>query len=340
MNRFGLTVALATLAIAGQSTAVLADDYQTVFQDVNQTHLISLLKDMSGVNPVTVNGETFTISERYSAASKTNYRKYWTAYFQSLGLQVNALNYDTQYNIETQGHNLEAILPGKSADSIVIIVHYDSIGPHGADNPAVDDDMTGMSTMLETARILKTYQGQLQHTVRFVAADYEEWGDLEGARNYAQYIKKLAQQQGFKIVSAVDDEQSGWKEGTNEFDVFDCGGATDSTALGQMLIHTASQYSQIGTTEGCMGDNSDHYAMWEIGVPAVVFSEHDPFQNNHFDQQGGDTFDKIDQGYYFQIAQVGVTFAAQMIGIDAAKTPALALGLGLTPVDPLVNGLP
>jgi hypothetical protein len=51
----------------------------------------------------------------------------------------------------------------------------------------------------------------------------------------------LAQSQNFKIVAAIDDEQSGWNEGSdNVFDVFSCGGATDSTAMGDMLVETAA----------------------------------------------------------------------------------------------------
>ena len=122
---------------------------------------------------------------------------------------------------------------------------------------------------------------------------------------------------GFEIVAAIDDEQSGWREGPHMFDVYDCGGWTDSHALGNLLMDTAAQYSQLDTDHGCMGANSDHYAMWEIGVPAVVFSEHDPFNNDHFDHNGGDLFEKIDLDYYFEIAQVGVTFAARVVGLDA-----------------------
>jgi hypothetical protein len=292
------------------------DIYKTVFESVDPSNLQKLLKDMTGYNPVTVGGQTFSITDRYMPASKADFRKYWTAYYQSLGMKVNELDYKTQYSIETQGHDVEAILPGKSSDSVVIIVHYDSIGPHGADNPGVDDDMSGMSVQMETARILSQYAGHLEKTVRFVAADYEEWGDLEGARYYAQYILALSKQEGFKIVSAIDDEQIGWKEGAEVFDVFDCGGATDSTALGSELVQTASTYSKLGTTVGCMGENSDHYAMWEIGVPAVVFSEHDPFSNDHFDAEGGDTYDKIDLAYFEGISQVGVTFASRVVGID------------------------
>jgi Zn-dependent M28 family amino/carboxypeptidase len=312
------SLATASLLLLSLTSSALADDvYKTVFNTVDQSRLQQLLKDTTGYNPVTVKGETFSITERYSPASKANFRKYWINYFQSLGMTATEQSFATSHRQgETNGHNVEAVLPGKSADSIVIIVHYDSIGPSGPDNPGVDDDMTGMTMLMETARILSQYKNQLQHTVRFVAADYEEEGGLEGARNYAKYISALASKNGFKIVSAIDDEQSGWNEGESDtFDVFSCGGATDSTAMGDLLVDTASKYSQMKTTRACMGENSDHYAMWEIGVPSVVFSEHDPFNNPHFDQEGGDTYDKIDQDYFLRIAQVGVTFAARVAGL-------------------------
>jgi hypothetical protein len=292
--------------------------YKSVFASVDNSHLQALLKDMSGVTPVTIGSDSVSLSERYSPAAKANYRKYWSGYFKSLGIPTQEFSYPNSHgNGEADGHNVEAVLKGASADSIVIIVHYDSIGPNGPDNPAADDDMSGMATLMETARILAAQKGKLQHTVRFVAADYEEWGGLEGARAYAKYISDLAQKENFKIVAAIDDEQSGWNEGSdNTFDSFSCGGATDSTAMGDMLSETAALYSGMTAKRGCMGENSDHYAMWEIGVPAVVFSEHDPFNNPHFDQNGGDTYDRIDQAYLFRIAQVGVTFAARVVGIS------------------------
>ena len=233
--------------------------YKGVFAEVDNSHIQALMKDMSGVNPVTVGDQTFSITDRYSPASKANYRKYWSNYFKSLGMPVQEFSYSNSHgNGEASGHNVEAVLKGASADSVVIIVHYDSIGPNGADNPAADDDMSGMATLMETARILAAHKGQLQHTVRFVAADYEEWGGLEGARAYAKYIQELSQKEKFKIVAAIDDEQSGWNEGSdNVFDVFSCGGATDSTAMGDMLVETATLYSGMTTTRACKGENSD-----------------------------------------------------------------------------------
>jgi hypothetical protein len=304
--------------------SAMAFSYRDVFEAVDQSKLQKLLGDMSGQNPVTVNGSTFTIQDRYLPASKTNYRKYWSDYMTSLGLTPTTLTYTTKSGQETSGHNVEAVLPGKVADSVVSLVHYDSIGPNGADNAGADDDMTGMSILMETARILTSYKGRLRYTVRFVATDYEEWSglSLEGARKYATYLEGLSKNQGFKIIAAIDNEQSGWKHGEATFDVVDhkCGATADPSvlALSKLMTDTATTYSTLSTTNLCNDGTlaSDYEAMGDVGVPAFVFSEHAPSQNNHFDQNGGDTYAKIDQAYFFGISQVAVTFAARVVGID------------------------
>jgi len=313
---------------AHTATPTLLPDptYEAIFKSVNQSTLIQLLKNTAGVEPVQVGGETYSISNRYTPQDKKNFRKFWIQYFNSLKIPVSEMAFPTQHNNgENEGHNIEAVLPGKSADSVVIIVHYDSMGMFGQEtsNPGVDDDMTGMSMLMETARIFSQHGAELEHTVRFVAADYEEWGDpgLQGARVYAKYIQAKAQRENFKIIAAIDDEQTGWNcanEGGcashgDIMSVFSCGDTYNFQEIGDHFEQTVQQYSQFKVQRGCIGQNSDHYAMWEIGVPAVVFSEYDPFSNPHFDQNGGDTFDKIDQNYFYHIAQVGITFAAEMV---------------------------
>jgi Zn-dependent M28 family amino/carboxypeptidase len=325
-----------SLLIMPFAQANAGDIYQQIFDSVDQTHLNQTLQELTGYLPVTVAGQTFSITNRYNPASKAQFRAYFMQYFQNLGIPVTEMAYPTKHRIgETNGHNVEAVLEGQSKDSVIIIVHYDSMGIPGQEtaNPAVDDDMTGMSMLLETARLLAPYKGVMKYTVRFVAADYEEWSTpgLEGARVYAKYIQGLAAQQGFNLVAGIDNEQSGWNCASNgtcqptigghEFDVFSCSGGFstgnyDFQAIGDALEATAAHYSQLKTTRDCMGENSDMYALWEIGVPSVVFSEHDPFDNPHFDQNGGDTYDLIDLDYFFKISQVAVTFAAQQAGLD------------------------
>ncbi len=318
---------------------------QNIYDQVSKDQLIQDLKEMTGTVPVTVQGEQFSISNRYAPQDKAHFRKYWTQYFQNLGMNVQEFAYPTAHTAtgETEGHNLEAVLPGLSADSIVVIVHYDSIGPGGSEtsNPGVDDDMSGMSVSLETARILAPFAGKLKYTVRFVAADYEEWANpgLEGARVYAKYIQSLAKQNGFKIVAAVDNEQIGWSGGDHgkTVDIFSCSkgalggpGQYNYKAMGDQLAAVTTHYSKLKVKRDCMGENSDHYAMWEIGVPSVVYSEHDPFNNPHFDDEGGDVFQEIDQDYFFNIARVGVTFAASLAGIPQSAESETVAPLSLT----------
>ena len=319
---------------SGGSGGPPRDPVKATYDAVDPVQLNQRLRDMTGADPVDIGGQQQLITNRYSPASKALFRAYWMQYYTLLGMQVTEMPYTTQHNNgETQGHNAEAILPGKDADSVVIIVHYDSIGPAGQEtqNPGVDDDMTGMATQLETARILASQRDKLQHTIRFVAADYEEWAapGLEGARQYAEYIKNLAQTRGFRILAAIDNEQSGWNcasdaacaasEGGTIVDVFSCSTENPPTydfkAIGDAFDNLAAKYSALSTNRDCMGQNSDHYAMWEIGVPAVVFSEHIPFDNPHFDEKGGDTIDKIDHEYHLHIAQLGAAFAAQLAGL-------------------------
>src|SRR5580765_2507517 len=126
------------------------------------------------------------LGERFDDAGRQRFRDYWTQTMRNLGLEINPLHYQAAGHPRA-GDNVEAVLRGPSADSVVVIVHYDSIGPRGREtsNPGVDDDMSGMAIMLETARLLAAHKAQLQFTVRFVISDMEELGGLAGARNYA-----------------------------------------------------------------------------------------------------------------------------------------------------------
>jgi hypothetical protein len=305
------------------------DHLKEIFDEVDGARIIQTMRELSGVDPVILNGEPSRIGQRFDDAGRKRFRDYWTQTMQGLGLEVNQFHYQAPRHPRA-GDNVEAVLRGPSPDSVVVIVHYDSIGPRGQEtlNPGADDDMTGMAIQLETARLLVRHRAQLTYTIRFVASDEEELGGLAGARDYAARIKALSQAEGFALIAAVDDEQSGWNCSTDglcgdntfpAFDLFSCGsggGRTfDFNALGDRFAAIAATYSPLHLTRGCLGANSDHFAMWEIGVPAVVYSEHNPFANPHFDRRGGDTFDRIDTAYLISIARPGITFQASLAGI-------------------------
>jgi len=314
---------------SADATTTATDHLKEIFDEVDGARITQVLRELSGEVPVTVNGASIMLGERFDDAGRQRFRDYFTQTMQNLGLEINPMHYQAA-NHPRAGDNVEAILRGPSADSLIIIVHYDSIGPPGSEtsNPGVDDDMSGMSILFETARLFIKHRAQLAFTVRFVASDEEELGGLAGARDYAAYIKALSQSEGFRLIAAVDDEQSGWNCSADNLcgdslfpavDVFSCSGTGPSSfdfpALGNQLSNIVTTYSTLHVKRGCIGANSDHYAFWEIGVPAVVYSEHNPFANPHFDQQGGDTFDKIDTSYLISIARPAITFQAAVAGV-------------------------
>jgi hypothetical protein len=311
-----------------------ADPLAAIYGEVDGNHIIQLLQQMSGATPVTVGSASFSISERFDDAGRAHFRAFWTQYMAQLGLTVTPLHYAAT-STSRELDDLEAVLPGPSPDSVIVIVHYDSMGPPGQEttNPGADDDMTGMAIQLESARLFVEHKAELGYTVRFVAADAEELGYLAGARAYAAQIAAESKAKGFKLIAAVDDEQSGWSCNADgqcsdavwpAFDVYTCGTSNDGTrhydyqALGDQMAAITAKYSQMQVVRGCMGENSDHFAMWEIGVPAVVYSEHDPLNNDHFDQNGGDTFARIATDYLVSIARPAITFQAALVGIGSA----------------------
>jgi hypothetical protein len=315
---------------ASITSPATGDPRKQIFDEVDGARITQTMREVSGVVPVFVAGQTITLGERFSSDGRKNFRNYWTQIMRNLGLEITAFHYQAAGHPRA-GDNVEAVLRGPSPDSFIIIVHYDSIGPRGREtsNPGADDDMSGMAILIETARLFVAHRAQLTQTVRFVISDEEELGGLAGARNYAQHILAQSQAEGFALVAAVDDEQTGWncsrdkRCGDNTFpafDIFSCGsggGRTfDFPALGDQFAAVVAAYSPLHVTRGCLGANSDHFAMWEIGVPSVVYAEHNPFANPHFDRAGGDTFDKIDTDYLSAIARPAIAFQAGLAGIQ------------------------
>jgi hypothetical protein len=91
------------------------------------------------------------------------------------------------------------------------------------------------------------------------------------------------------------------------------GSKYDFPAMGDAMEQMVASYSPLKVSRVCIAAHSDHYAMWEIGVPSVVTSESG--DNPRFDQAGGDTFDRIDLAYYAQISRVAIAFTAKLAGV-------------------------
>jgi hypothetical protein len=314
------------------------DPYRAIFDAVDQNRLLTVLDEMTGTSPVTVGGDTFRITERWSAPAKAQFRAYWKQFFVALGMTVTEETFPVANQVgETEGHNLEAVLPGKSADSLIVIAHYDSVGVtgHEKENPAVDDAASGMAIAMEAARILTQYPNAAREkTVRFVVADYEEITDsLDGDVAYVKQIQSLAQESGFSIVAAFNLDQTSWScwnenrcgesppPESSTFTVTACTIGHDFPDLADAIGSVATAYSPLAMHTDCETDpedvgTADVSPFWVAGIPGLYFQEYDVDDNPHYDETGDDTRAHVDVDYYAAIARVGVASIAKLVGVD------------------------
>ena len=182
-----------------------------------------------------------------------------------------------------------AILPGsdpKLAKTIFIVSgHYDSrpsdVMNTDADAPGADDDASGVSVSVESARLLSKApadgKGGYRATLLFAAISGEEQGLLGGYR-----LLEWAKQQGYTIGGMLDDDIVGDDpspgaphrvrlfSGNGEIDDCDSPGRELARAIEEIdgrhnirMIFRVDRYGRGG----------DHYPFYKAGLPAVRFTE-------------------------------------------------------------------
>jgi hypothetical protein len=182
-----------------------------------------------------------------------------------------------------------AILPGsdaKLAKTLFIVSgHYDSrpsdVMNTEADAPGADDDASGVSVSVESARLLSKSvaagKGASRATLLFAAIPGEEQGLLGGYR-----LLEWAKQQGYTIGGMLDDDIVGDDpspgaphrvrlfSGNGEIDDCDSPGRELARAIEEIdgrenirMIFRVDRYGRGG----------DHYPFYKAGLPAVRFTE-------------------------------------------------------------------
>lgn len=159
------------------------------------------------------------------------------------------LQVDAQVS-EAASHNVVATWRGESDRTIVLGAHYDSV-PEG---PGANDNASGVSTVLELARVLHARKSPF--TIHVVFFGSEEIG-LVGSREYVSALsgaerERIVAMLNFDMVGVGDEPQVG-----------------GSSALVELVTQLADErgepVTQIGT------DASDHASFIEAGMPALFF---------------------------------------------------------------------
>jgi len=235
-----------------------------------------------------------------------------------------------------------AILPGsdaKLAKTLFIVSgHYDSrpsdVMNTEADAPGADDDASGVSVSVESARLLSKAAANgksgYRATLLFAAIPGEEQGLLGG-----YHLLEWAKQQGYAIGGMLDDDIVGDDpssgaphrvrlfSGNGEIDDCDSPGRELARAIEEIdgrenirMIFRVDRYGRGG----------DHYPFYKAGLPAVRFTE--PLEDYTHQHQTPRTENAIEYGDFAKY------LTASFLG-DVARDNAEALGqLAMAPAPP------
>ena len=209
--------------------------------------------------------------------------------------------------------NVYAILSGtdeKLAKTVFIVSgHLDSIPSVSSitdaslDAPGADDDASGVSVSVESARLLSKIAASgkgFRATLIFAAVAGEEQG-LLGSTHMVEWVK----QQGYTVGGMLDDDIVGDDlspgaphrvrlfSGNGEID--DCDSSSRELARAVEEVDGRAAVRMIFRVDR-YGRGGDHYPFYQAGMPAVRFTE--PLEDYNHEHQTPRTENGVEYGDY------------------------------------------
>ena len=244
--------------------------------------------------------------------------------------------------------NVVAVLPGKSARTIIVSGHYDSRATDAMDAtidaPGANDDASGVAVVLEACRVMAAQQ--FEATIMFAAVSGEEQG-LFGSKAMSQAL----QERNVEVMAMVTNDIVGnsvsaaGKSDKKQVRVFSPGlpppGPLRDTLLNVSEADSASRQlaravkEAAGHVEGFDAmlvarldrylRGGDHRPFHRAGVPAVRLTEvHENFERQHQDVRGerhGDTMAAVDAAYMANVARLNIAALATLAWAPPAPDP-------------------
>lgn len=206
--------------------------------------------------------------------------------------------------------NVYAILPGSDpvmAKTVFIVSgHYDSrpsdVMDPNADAPGADDDASGTSVSVESARLLSKFaapgKSGFRATVLFAAVSGEEQG-LLGSTHLAEWLKEKGYTVGGMFTDDIvgADPAPGAPHRVRLFsgngDIEDCDSPSRELARAIEEIDGRDTIRMIFRVDR-YGRGGDHYPFYKAGLPAVRFTE--PLENYDHQHQTPRTENGVEYG--------------------------------------------
>ena len=330
----GVENGLSTIFFISKITAksdvdsIITTSYR-IIEEVNSTNLEKTIRDLSSFHT------------RHTESEYLDDVAYWlTEKLQSVcGREVYVQNFtytpdktddkdsDRKSNTHRQepsSYDLKNIIcekPGSTNNTVMISAHYDSrmedINNSTARAPGADDNASGVSALLEIARILSNVS--LNHSIIFVLFSGEEQGKL-GSTYYADYVHKT----DVDLDLLINLDMIGFSSDiANNFLVeYDNGNVVSdndkhSRAVANFIRDVAEKYTNLNTTLGLLG-NSDYLPFEALGYTVIGLHD-DGVTKNPDHHTTADTPDNLNYEYLTSTTKLVL---ATILNLDRLMTTA------------------
>ncbi len=241
-------------------------------------------------------------------------REYLKATYESFGLQAAYETFTANQGVNRAGvstANVIAVLPGTTNPELVYVIssHFDS----RAEGPGADDNTSGTSVLLETARVLAARPQAA--TIVFASLTGEESG-LLGGREFV----RLAKEGGIRIMGVLNNDMVGWKNDERLDNTI----RYSNPGIKDLQHGAAMRYSDLITYDAFYYKSTDAQAFYD-GYGDIVggIGSYPVLGNPHY-HQPHDVLETIDQQL---VAEVAKTTVASIMML--ASSPARVSGLQL-----------
>jgi len=276
-------------------------DVEDIINDVNQDSLIHYMRELSGEDSVTVNGERTLIEYRVSNWGNDLTADYLKEKLEGFGLTPVVQEYSSS------GKNVYAVQEGSMYpdEYYMICAHYDAV-----DYYCADDNASGSSAVLEAVRIFSELD--FEYSIIFAFWDEEEYG-LIGSDYYASQ----AASNNDVIHAVINMDMISWDGDEDMVVEIHSSTLANSDELADYIVNVNDIYNiPLTTTIEIPGTNaSDHASFWYNGYPsALIIEEYHGGDFNPYYHTENDRIAILNMPYFHEMARLSIgTIASKAV---------------------------
>lgn len=290
---------LITTLVFGQDPVV-----QSILDGVEVDSMLQYVGDISGENPVLIDGNWETITSRHKLnVGNAHTSTYLFDKFTSFGLQPYYQNWSsTLDNVIAEQEGI--LYPNQK---VIICGHYDAMPGGIALAPAADDDGSGTAAVLEAARVMSQYQ--FEYTIVYALWDEEEQG-LVGSGFYAG----ASASNDDTIIAVINLDALAWDGNGDSLARIHTRPVANSLAIGDTAFAMNARYNlDLALNINNPGATySDHASFWSEGYSAILIIEDFDNDGNPYYHTESDLVQYFDVPYFEKVAKLGFATVATL----------------------------